>query len=332
MDLRTMKSAAADSLAAASYDPRKMAVLHTGAAALLSLVITLLNFLLTRSIDSTTGLAQLGNRAVLSTVQSLLSIAGMLALPFWEIGFLRVALGYVRTTQVGSGDLAEGFRRMGPVARLYLLQFGMYFLVAFGAVQVAGILFSFTPFMDRSLVAMEQMLEQTAAAGQTVLDADALTALLPTMIPLYVLFLIVFAAIAIPLFYRFRMAGFALMDDAPGARKAMGRSSRMMRGNRLRLFRLDLSFWWYYGAQLLIAGVAYLDMLLPLVGISLPLSADVLFFIAYIVHLLLQLALAWGCASQVQTTYAHCYEALKDAAPAPPKPRPTPRNLPWDMP
>ena len=332
MDLRTMKDAAAHSLATASYDPKKLAALHTGAALGLSLILTVINFLLTRSIDGAGGLAQLGNRAVLSTVQSLLSLAGTLALPFWEIGFLAAALRLCRRADAQPRDLAEGFRRMGPVARLYLLQFGLYLLVAFAAMQIAGVLFSFTPFLDNTLKTMQQVLEQSSSAGQAVLDEAALQAILPALIPMYVIFFLVFVVVAIPLFYRFRMASFSLMDDAPGALKAMASSSRMMRGNRLRLFKLDLSLWWYYGAQLLIAGVAYADMLLPALGISLPLSADALFFITYAVHLLLQLALAWSCASYVQTTYAHCYDALKTAVPPAPTPEPAPKNLPWEQP
>ena len=123
------------------------------------------------------------------------------------------------------------------------------------------------------------------------------------------------------------MAQFAIMDDAPGARKAMHASAQMMRGNRFSLFKLDLHFWWYYAAQVLIAALAYLDVVPAALGLTLPVSQDVVFFVGFGLQMVLQLALAWGFAAHVQTSYAHCYEALKAAVP-PPQPQPVPEN-PW---
>lgn len=328
MALRTMRTAAAASLEKTNYDPKKLAAIHTGVALTVGLLMTVINFLIDGSISQTSGLSQLGNRAVLSTIQSVLSMAVMLALPFWEIGFLRAAMGMARSENVGLRDLTEGFRRMGPVARLYLLQFGLYLVVGFACMQVAGILFSFTPFLDSSLESMEAVLEQASTTGQVALTEADIAALLPALIPMYVIMLILFAVVAIPLFYRFRMASFAIMDDAPGARAAMAASARMMRGNRLSLFKVDLQFWWFYGTQLLIAVVAYADVILPAMGISLPVSADVMFFLTCVVHVVLQLLLAWQYSAHVQTTYAHCYDTLKNAAP--PAPKPMPQDEPWD--
>lgn len=330
MDMRSMKGVAAKSLAVASYDPKKLAAIHTGAALLVSLVLTVLNYLLTRRIDTTAGLSQLGTRAVLSTAQSLLTIAGSLALPFWEIGFLYAALGMARQTHTGPKSLAEGFRRMGPVLRLFLLQGIMYLIVAIACVQVAAIVFSFTPFMENMLQAMRPILEQ-AATEQFVMDEATMKALLPAITPLYVILGILFIAVSIPLFYRFRMSQFAIMDDAPGALAAMKASGRMMRGNRFSLFKLDLSFWWFYALRILITVIAYGDVILPALGVTLPVSADTLFFVCYGIHLLLQLALAWKYASYVYTTYAHCYDTLRNAESPAPKPQPVPRNLPWDQ-
>lgn len=329
MDLRFSRQAAADSLAHAAYDPKKLAVMHTGAALLVSLVLTILNYVINRGIAGTGGIANLGNRAILSTVQSVLSLAGNLALPFWEIGFLYAALRLARRQSAQPAGLLEGFRRAAPVARLYLLQFALYMAVAFLCLQLSSILFSFTPFFDTTMTSMQQILDQAVNAGATAIDEALMTQLLPYLVPIYVLFFVLFAVVAIPLVYRFRMAQFAIMDDAPGARKAMGASARMMQGNRLSLFKLDLHFWWYYAAQLIISGIAYLDLLLPALGITLPLPEEVVLFGSYGLYLVLQLALAYSCASYVQTTYAHCYCALKAAVPPPPQPTPAPQNNPW---
>lgn len=330
MDFYKLRNAAADSLAQASYDPKKLAAVHTGAAALVSLILTVLNYLLSQSIDNTGGLANMGSRAVLGTVQSVLSLAGMLALPFWEVGFLAAALRMARTRDARPSHLLEGFRRWGAVARLYVLQFSLFMLAALACSQVASILFSFSPFMDSAIKSLQKVMEQATAAGQTSLGIGDLLTAAPALIPMYVMFGILFALVAIPLFYRLRMAQFAVMDDAPGARKALAVSSRLMRGKRLQLFRLDLRFWWYYGAQLLIAAIAYVDVILPKLGITLPISADTVYFASYGIHLALQLLLAWQFGSLVHTTYAHCYDHLKQTAPVPPEPKPTPQELPWE--
>lgn len=326
MDLRFSTKAAADSLAKASYDPKKLAAIHAGGALLLSLVLTVLNFFLNRGIDDAAGIANLGSRAILGTVQSVLALAANIALPFWEIGFFCAALKLARGQRAEPVDLLEGFRRLGAVARLYVLQFGLYLLVAIACLQLASIVFSLTPFFETTLASVQAILDEAMAQGATTLDAQILEKMLPAMMPIYVIFFILLAVVAIPLAYRFRMAQFAIMDDAPGARKAMGASARMMRGNRFSLFKLDLRFWWYYAAQVLIAGLAYLDVVLAALGVALPVSQDVVFFLGFGLQTVLQLALAWGFAAYVQTTYAHCYQALKAAVPPPPQP--VPEN-PW---
>lgn len=330
MDIRSLKVKSAQSLAESTYDPKKLALLHTGAALLLSLLITVLNFLLTRSIDNTAGLAGIGTRSVLASAQSVLSTVGNIALPFWEIGFLFAALAMARKEPVGPSHLLEGFRRFRAVLRLLLLQTLLYTGVAAGCFYAATTLFLFTPLSDGMTAAVEKLMAGTDAAT-LVQQSDVVTeAVMPYMIPLYVIFAVLLLVVAVPLFYRFRMAQFALMDrETPGARAAMKASSRMTRRKRLFLFKLDLSFWWFYGAQVLILVIAFGDALLKLIGIVLPVSDDAAMFLFFGAQLLLQLALAWYCGSYVQTTYAHCYDLLKqDAYPAPSLVKEM-KNLPW---
>lgn len=330
MDFKRFKKDAAASLSQAAFDPKKLAALHTGAALLLSLLLTVVNQLLGTAIDGAGGLANLGNRAILSTVQSVLSTATMVLLPFWEIGFFYAALRLCRSRDAQPRDLPEGFRRLGLVVRLFLLEMGIGFILIFACVQLAGIIFSFMPFMDNVVTAMQAVSQDALNAGLETLSEQELMALLPSLIPMYVIFLVLLAAIGIPLFYRFRLTHFAIMDDAGGARKALQRSTRLSRGNRWNLFKLDLHFWWYYGAQLLIAAVAYADVLLSALGVTLPVSGTALFFGCYALHLVLRLLLAWQYGSQVQTTYAHCYDYLKQNPPAAPQPKALPEDVPWD--
>lgn len=323
MDIRSIKTNAANSLAAASYDPKKLAVLHAGAALLLTLVMTVLNYFLSRSIDNTAGLSGIGTRTVLETVTSLLSIASAFVLPFWEIGFLYAAMGMARRENVSPMTLTEGFRRIGPVLRLQLLQLLLYIGVAMACMYAATFVFFFTSLSNSMMETLQALLDSGVTAEELMASDAMFEQLLPTMIPVYVVFGVLFAVVAIPLFYRFRMASYAVMDtQTPGALAAMRDSSRMMRGSRLALAKLDLSFWWYYAAQLVITAVAYGDLLLPALGITLPFGSDAAMFIFFVVQLVLQLVLAYSCGSYVQTAYAHCYDLLKNKKPASPKPIP----------
>ena len=98
----------------------------------------------------------------------------------------------------------------------------------------------------------------------------------------------------------------------------------MLRGKKLQLFRLDLRFWWYYGAQLLLAALAYLGTIVDMAEITLPFSRDIIVYGAYGVYWVLQLLIYWLFSMRVQTTYAHYYEELKAQMPAEPT-----RTNPW---
>lgn len=317
MDFLSCKQAAARSLERASYDPHKLALLHTGAALLFSFLLTVLQFFLEHSMASATGLSGIGMRSVLGTAQMLLSSAGMVLLPFWEIGFLRSALQLAKEEDATPATFFEGFRRFAPVMRLFLLQLMLYFGIALLSSQLSTTLYLLSPFSNGLYEAMEPMLSE---GDQTILTEAMVSQLLPHLLPIYILFGVVFLTLSIPLFYRFRMAQFVIMDQ-PGtrARAAMKSSSQMMRGNRLALLRLDLRFWWFYAAQIAIGIVAYLDTILPALGIQLPISANASFFLFYLIHIGLSLLLAWRFGSYVQTTYAHCYLTLNEpVAPAQP--------------
>ncbi len=329
MDLRMSRSAARDALSAASYDPKKLTLIHTGAALLLSLVLTILNLVLNRGIDTTGGLSGIGARSVLQVIQVLLSIASSALLPFWEIGFLYACIRYARREAVGPASLAEGFRRFGPVLRLFLLEMALYILLGFACMYASAILFSLTPFFPEMVAVVEPLMSETAGLDPYAMDAATTTALMKAAIPMYVIFGILFLCVTIPLSYRLRMARFSVMDGAPGALAAMLDSGRMMRGNCIRLFRVDLQFWWYYAAQLLIALLAYVDVILGLLGISLPVSGELMFFAVYILYLIANLAFAWQFRSGVETSYACCYDLLRIASPRqsiPPAP-PVPKDI-----
>lgn len=327
MDIRDrqgLRQRAAEALSRAAYSPAKLALLHTGAAVALSLVLTALNFMLTRQMDGTGGLSGMGLRSVLSTAQTMLSIISMVVMPFWEIGFVYAAIRMARGEQTAPESLLQGFRRWGPVLRLTLLQGLIYVAIMVLSINISSGIFILTPFSQPLVAVIEGLSAETVSQEQLMAAASS------ALIPLYCIFGVLYAALALPVVYRFRMAQYAIMDDPKiGALAALGTSNRLMRYNRWALFRLDLTFWWFYGLQFLSTLLGYGDVLTGALGIPLPMSEDAAFFVSFLLHGACQLAIAWWFASRVAVTYATAYDTLRvqaeDAEP------PLVRNLPWDF-
>ena len=85
----------------------------------------------------------------------------------------------------------------------------------------------------------------------------------------------------------------------------------MTHGRRLDIFKLDLSFWWFYVLDGLTLALCYGDLILGLMGISLPISADVSYFLFYVLYLAAQLGLYVFARNRVECTYAAGYDALR---------------------
>jgi len=104
-----------------------------------------------------------------------------------------------------------------------------------------------------------------------------------------------------------------LIVDKPGisAMSALSESRRMMRGKRLRLFKLDMSLWWWYALAIALSVVAYGDVLLPMVGIILPFSETMGYFLFYFLFLAGQFAVNVFLMNRVEVTYAQVYEKLR---------------------
>lgn len=306
---RSLKEASGFALHNAAYPPRKLALLHTGAAALVSLVLTVLHYLLSQQIGTTGGLAGIGTRTALSSVQTFLQLAANLALPFWEMGFLFCTIRLARQADCTPRDLMEGFRRVFPLLRLMLLELLLYGVLAFVSIQIVSLVFSLTPFALPMMEKMSALTQDAAFLQSGTIPQALLEELMVYLIPVYVLSLVLFAVVAIPLFYRFRFSRYAMMDThRPGAFAALRISSHLMKGHCRQLFSLDLSYWWYYLLQLLIAATAYADLLLPAMGI--PFSGDGAFFATFGLYLTLSLVLAWCFRAQAETTYACFYQKL----------------------
>lgn len=325
MDPRNVKQDASASLAGANYDMKKLALLHTAAVVLFSLVTSLLSWLLELGMDATGGLSGIALRSMLGTAQSVLSLAGSFALPFWQMGFLYAALRCSRRETVAPGDLLEGFRRFGPVLRLNLLLSLVVMGVMMACLYIAATIFMFSPFSNGLTEATEALL---ASTDPTAITDEMIMGLLPHMGWLPVLTGLVLIAIGLPMYYRYRMSEFALLNGAKGALAAMRESTWLSRGRRMAMFKFDLSFWWFYAAQLGMVVIAYIDVILTALGVALPVSAAVLYWILFAVHSAVTLVFTWQYGAYYQTAYARYYDLLREVAPPMPGMPTQNKNLP----
>lgn len=305
---RLLKSQAADALRGAAYNPHKLAVIHASAGAVLSLSLYAITFWLDHQIGQTGGLSGLGNRALLETVQMVLMYANMILLPFWELGFLRAAMDLTRGQDATPHTLLAGFRRFGTL----LLGKIMLVLVLMGAMfagsYVGVLVFSMTPLAENLYTLMEPY-ATTLTPDYAAMLADE--ALLDAMLPCLPFALITMAILALPVYYRLRMMDYVLLDDEKmGAFQGFRFSMTITRRKCLRLLRLDLSFWWFYLLQIFVSVVCYGDVLLPMLGVDLGMSADVALFVFYAAALILQIGLFAWAKPQVMATYARFYDEL----------------------
>lgn len=314
MDIRDRRGllAHADEALGCAPNHRRLVLLSTGAAAVVSLLVSLLNFMLAGQIDQTGGLAGIGMRSALSTAQNVLSIVVSFALPFWALGYTRAMLCISRKESVSDGVLLEGFRRFKMALSLFLLQGLLYFLVCMLCVNIGSILFSMTPLAEPAYELFASLL--TLESEEAIMDAMyamdlnvVLRAMAPMLIGCGVLCIIG----CIPVSYRLRMGAYCIMDTPKGgALMAMLTSNRMMKGNCWALFKLDLQFWWFYAAEALIAALAWCDVLLPALGIALPFSEDVAYFLFYALSLGLQVVLYLVARNRIEVAYAKVYDTL----------------------
>ena len=95
---RAIREAAREALAVQT-NPKKIPLVYAGLSAALSLTVTVICYVLSLKIDQMTGLANLGNRAIFSTVKSVLPFAQLVFLMVWEMGYhictLRIHLRYL---------------------------------------------------------------------------------------------------------------------------------------------------------------------------------------------------------------------------------------------
>jgi uncharacterized membrane protein len=307
-DIRQVKDAAKQALTATETNHKKLVLLHTGAMLLLSLALMVIDLLLDQKISATGGLSGIGARSTLTTIQSILRIAELAVVPFWQVGYTYLTLRISQKEPANASTLTEGFFRFRPVLRLYLLQILLYVLIAIVSTNICSMLFIYTPWADQLFAVADQMQQGVEFTNETLLAATG-----DALIPLMIGFFGIYLAFCIPIFYSYRLAMLHLLDDeTSGAWAAMRQSRLMTKGHRLQLFKLDLSFWWYYLLELLVGAICFADLILEAFGITLPLPPAAMTFIVFGLYAIALLGLHYWRKNEVNVTYAQVYNTLME--------------------
>lgn len=313
-DRRTLKAAARDCLATAPYDPRKLIMVHTGITIAVSLIGTIINFILSNQIETTGGLGGLGMRSMLSTAQSVLQLAVALLIPFWEAGYCYATMRLARREDASPHSLLQGFRRFGPILRVKLTQGLIYCLIGMVCFFLGYYVFMLTPLSDPLFAIFETIdIGSATTPADLILDDATMMSLLDAYTPMLLIFLVLFLIAGIYFSYRFRMATYLILDHPEmRAMEALRMSTYQLRGHMAALFKLDISFLWFFALDILAAMLAYGDYLLPLVGAQLPISTEGAYFIFLALSYICQAGLFIWARNRVAVTYAsfYCQTAL----------------------
>lgn len=309
---RSLKTFAAERLETAREE-KKIVLIYAGLIIGLAALTTVLRYVLGLQISQSGGLSNLGTRSILSTVQTMLPLVQSLVVMCLELGYMAAMLRVARGQYVSPQTLRLGFDRFWPLLRCCVLQGLIYAGLAIGSVYLASMIFVMSPWGQPFMTVLAPLMTETSVLSpELLLDEAVYYELLSTMMPLMVILVIVFCVFALPISYRFRMANYVIIDKpALGAFAALRESRKMMRGNCLRLLKLDISFWWYH---LLLLGASLVgdgDQWLALLGVELPFSADVAYFLFYALYLALTFGVYYLLRNRVEVAYGLAYDAVK---------------------
>lgn len=325
MDIRNRRaihSRAAEVISAAPGNPKMTVLWYTAACSLMALLSTVLTAILTDRIDNTGGLGNMGLRSILSTGQTLLPIVQLVITTCLNLGFHFAVLRLTRGEDSRPRTLLEGFRNFGPMLRAVLFQGLLYLSYGIVTMYLSASIFLATPLADTFYEIMDPLISSDVlSTGQLLMDEATVLAATEALLPMLWIWLGLFLVLFLPACYGYRMTNFCIADDPRrGAMAALHRSKLMLRRNRIALFRLDLSMWWFYALQFLISAVCYGDLILPLLGITLPWSSTFSYYFFFVLSLALQIVTYYFLMNRVYVAYALAYESLRQPRePEPPK-------------
>lgn len=285
-------------------DPKKVVLVYAGIAALSSLVVTVVQALLDSRISQTGGIQNIGTRSMLTTADTVLTIAQLLLVMCLTLGYTGSMLRIARGQYASPNSLKAGGERIWVLLRTRLLQMLIMTAAAFALCFLVINVCLLTPLSNRVIAVMG-----TVSAEVLLADDLALIGFYSAMLPIILIYLVTLVPLLWYFSCTYRMVDYLLIDRPQlGAFGALRESRRMMQGNMKMMLRVDLSFWWYYLLQALVSVLVYLNMVLVLFSIGLP--PEVLYWGTVVLYLAADFALRYFFSNKVAVTYALFYDSL----------------------
>lgn len=285
-------------------DPKKVVLVYAGIVALSSLVVTVVQDLLDSQISQTGGIQNIGTRSMLTTADTVLTIAQLLLVMCLTLGYTGSMLRIARGQYASPNSLKAGGERIWVLLRTRLLQMLIMTAAAFALCFLVVNVCLLTPLSNRVIAVMG-----TVSAEELLSNGLALIALYGAMLPIILIYLVALVPLLWYFSCTYRMVDYLLIDRPQlGAFGVLRESRRMMQGNMKMMLRVDLSFWWYYLLQALVSVLIYLNMVLALFAIGLP--PEVLYWGTVVLYLAADFALRYFFSNKVAVTYALFYDSL----------------------
>ena len=296
-----------------SPSQQKIVMIYAGLALGLTALATVLSHMLGLQIDNYGGLSNLGKKTMLSTLQSMLPFAQSLLNMCLNLGYVAAMLRIARGMYTSPQTLRLGFDRFWLLMRCSIFQGLIMTAVMFVCLYFGIMIFMVTPFSNAAVEIITPLMNQTSMLNSSIAIDDATyTLLVQAMMPAFAICGVLLLILGVPVFYNYRMVNYVIIDKpAIGALMALRESKRMMRGNRFALLKLDASLWWYYLASGIAAVICYGDVLLPMLGVELPVSETVAYFGFYGLYLLASFGVYCVLRNRVEAAYALAYDAVK---------------------
>lgn len=315
MDIRNcreMKNVASQRVKA-SPSQKKIVVIYAALALGMAALVTVVSHVLGLQIDHYGGLSNLGKRTMLSSLRSMLPLVQSLLTMCLDLGYLAAMLRIARGMYTSPQTLRLGFDRLWLLLRCAVFKGLIVAGVLFFCLYFSIMIYMLTPFSDAAVEIVAPLLSQTSVLDTGIVIDDATyAALMEAMIPAFGICGLLMLVLCVPVLYNYRMVHYIIIDKpAIGALMALRESKQMMRGNRFALLKLDLSLWVYHAVFAVTGVLCYGDVLLPMLGVELPVSAEAAYFLFYGLYLLASFAGHYFLRNRAETCYALAYDAVK---------------------
>lgn len=293
-------------------EPGKVVQVYACIAAAMTLVVNVVQYLVSNQMSNAGGLANIGTRSMLTTISNVLPLVQSLIMMCVGLGYTAAMLRIARRQFASPKTLKAGAERFWVLLRSRLLMRLLYTALGLAFSYAAAMLFLISPFSRQLMQALEPFISVRGMTPEAILASDDIfNIVMQNSLPMLIMFAVLYIPLRAALAYQYRLVDYILIDQPGcGALNAMRQSRAMMRGNVLTMLKIDLSFWWYYLLRGAAMVLLYVDLILSALGIALPFPAPVSYFATTLVFIGANAAITLYCQNGYETTFALAYDSL----------------------